>query len=159
MGIAPRGWECHMGYVEVGFGLHDAGIGNWEPMKLHSCASSATSYRMGTPAREASVPDSRFPDAVLPLPLAGEGWGEGGATRKCNVLSKRRPHPHPPLRVGLSFMPSGYANGRGGTPSTAYSPRLALAARPLPGRSLRAEQSTGLFKAPVLTLRDHPRPQ
>ena len=22
-------------------------------------------------------------------------------------------HPHPPLRVGLSFMPSGYASGRG----------------------------------------------
>ena len=39
--------------------------------------------------------------------------------------------------------------------------------RPLPGRSLRAEQSTGLFRAPLLTLtpcarrkvlRDHPRP-
>ncbi len=44
----------------------------------------------------------------------GEGQGEGGTTRTRMISSKPKPHPHPPLRVGLSFMPFGYASGRGG---------------------------------------------
>ncbi|TAH46157.1 MAG: hypothetical protein E6Q43_02480 [Dokdonella sp.] len=40
--------------------------------------------------------------AFLPLPLAGEGWGEGGAAHRCKAFSKPRCHPHPSLRAGLS---------------------------------------------------------
>ena len=40
--------------------------------------------------------------AGVPRGHKGEGWGEGGATRKRKVSSKPKLHPHPPLRVGLS---------------------------------------------------------
>jgi hypothetical protein len=38
-----------------------------------------------------------LPLPLPPLPLAGEGWGEGGPTGRSGAI-----HPHPRLRRGLS---------------------------------------------------------
>jgi hypothetical protein len=72
---------------------------------------------LGTRAGEAKKPripvfngrTAGYPSGAtksFPLPLAGEGQGEGGATRKHKTSSKPGLHPHPPLRVGRSLVSS-----------------------------------------------------